>query len=143
MADVIDKILTKTLSGGLDLEIKQRESDLRTVRKNYGVNKIIQSKNSFSNPVENTLSKLDADKYLDMLIKLRDCVYSCMNKYDDEHKSVFYARYRNKLKWTAIEYSFHINERTGGRWKNDLKDNIRIKIDDTFGKEFLRDYEKY
>ncbi|MBS0950563.1 DUF722 domain-containing protein [Weissella minor] len=123
MADRYDKILEKFFTGGLDLEIKMREQELRHPQseadENIGGGRA-QNKRSYS--VENTMIKIDSDDKLNELKRQRDVIEACMGLCNDEHKEVFYEHYRNRMSWTNIAQVHHIDESTARRWRDELKD---------------------
>lgn len=125
MADRLDKLLTDYFTGRLDILIKQREQDLRNPKRPEDLNKDIKAANSYSNVVENILMKLEDDDTLQQLENLRGQIKALVDMFDDQHKQVYFARYRNRLSWKSIEWAYHIDKRTGQRWCNELKDLIK------------------
>lgn len=125
MADKIDRLLTGYFTGGLDILIKQRERDLRNPEKEADLNSDIRSSNSYSNVVERILMKLEYDEQMNTLKDIRDRIGVLVDMFDDQHKQVYFARYRNKLSWESIQWTYHIDKRTGQRWCNELKDLIK------------------
>ncbi|KRN75656.1 hypothetical protein IV73_GL000148 [Weissella kandleri] len=121
MADKLDKLLTDYFTGRLDILIKQREQELRNPKRPEDLNKDIKAANSYSNAVENILMKLEDDDTLQQLENLRGQIKALVDMFDDQHKQVYFARYRNKLSWKTIEWTYFVDERTGRRWCNELK----------------------
>ncbi|EJF33737.1 hypothetical protein JC2156_05510 [Weissella koreensis KCTC 3621] len=124
MADKIDRLLTDYFTGRLDILIKQREQDLRIPEKELDLNSDIRAVNSYSNVVERILMKLEDDDQMNTLKDIRDRIGVLVDMFDDQHKNVYFARYRNKLSWKSIEWTYFVDERTGRRWCNELKDLI-------------------
>lgn len=126
VADKYDKILEKYFTGGLDIEIKMREQELRhpsvEVDENVGGGRA-QNKRSYS--VENIMVKIESDVRLKELTELRDKLKACVNMFNEEQKEVFYLWYRNRASQILIENTKHITDRTLRRWKQDLKESCR------------------
>lgn len=126
MADKYDKVLEKYFTGGLDLEIKMREQELRNPQQELDEN-IGGGRAQFkqSNSVENIMMKIESDEYLNELKELRIALKTCVHSFDEEHRKVFYERYRNRMSWELIAQQHHADERTVRRWKDDLKETCR------------------
>lgn len=124
MADKIDKLLSDYFTGRLDILIKQREQDLRNPVKLDDLNKDIRAANSYSNVVERILMKLEDDELMTSLKDIRDRISVLVDMFDDQHKQVYFARYRNKLSWKVIEWTYFVDERTGRRWCRELKNTF-------------------
>ena len=124
MADNIDRLLADYFTGRLDILIKQREQDLRNPEKESDLNSDIRAANSYSNVVERILIRLEDDVQMNTLKDIRDRISVLIDMFDDQHKRVYFARYRNKLSWKVIEWTYFVDERTGRRWCNELKDLI-------------------
>ncbi|WP_419154106.1 DUF722 domain-containing protein [Weissella viridescens] len=126
MADKYDKILEKYFTGGLDIEIKTREQELRhpsvEVDENVGGGRA-QNKRSYS--VENTMVKIESDEHLNELRELNKCLKTCVGSFDEEHREVFYQRYRNRMSWEQIAQINFTDERTLRRWRDDLKETCK------------------
>lgn len=126
MADRYDNILEKFFTGGLDLEIKIREQELRHPQQepdeNIGGGRAQYKR---SNAVESTMMKIEADIKLNELNRLKSAIKACVDMFDDEHKAVFYQWYRNKMTWQQIADIHHIDVSSGRRWRDELKQICR------------------
>ncbi len=122
MADRYDKVLEKFFTGGLDLEIKMREQELRHPQQdsdeNIGGGRA-QNKRSYS--VENAMMKIESDDTLNKLKQLKSAIQVCVDLTKDEHREVFYQHYRNRLSWDTIAQIHHADRSTVIRWRDDLK----------------------
>ncbi|MBM7617272.1 RinA family phage transcriptional activator [Weissella uvarum] len=122
MADRYDKLLEKYFTGGLDLEIKIREQELRhpqmEVDENIGGGRA-QNKRSYN--VENTMARIESDEYLNELKRQKSKLQACVDMFDGEKKAVFYQHYRNRLNWELIGNLNNIGRRTAIRWRDELK----------------------
>lgn len=122
MADRIDKLLERYFTGGLDLEIKMREHELRQNNskkdENIGGGR---AQNKYSNAFENTLVRIEQDEKLNALQEQRAKIKACVDTFDREHKEVFNQRYRNRMGWEVIAQLHYVDERTPRRWRDALK----------------------
>lgn len=122
MADRIDKLLERYFTGGLDLEIKMREHELRQNNskkdENIGGGR---AQNKYSNVFENTLVRIEQDEKLNALQEQRAKIKACVDTFDREHKEVFNQRYRNRMGWEMIAQLHYVDERTPRRWRDALK----------------------
>lgn len=125
MADKYDKLLKSYFTGELDILYSQRISDLLEPHMEEDVNSDIRSSNSNRKPVEFRMIKLEEDELLNSLDDIREKVKALVNMFDDQHKQIYFARYRNKLSWKSIEWTYFVDKRTGQRWCNELKDLIK------------------
>lgn len=125
MADKYDMLLRSYFTGELDILYSQRISDLLEPHMEEDVNSDIRSSNSNRKPVEFRMIKLEEDELLNSLDDTREKVKALVNMFDDLHKKIYFARYRNKLSWKAIEWTYPVDKRTGQRWCNELKDLIK------------------
>lgn len=119
-----DELLKKYFTGYLDLEIKQKEMQLRHLwasDENMGGGRA-QNKFSyaFSDPVahedekEAMLNELLAD-----LIDLKQLITDWVSTFNDEFKQILVLRYRESRTWTQISIEMNLSEKTvrraGGR----------------------------
>ncbi|MHA7612154.1 DUF722 domain-containing protein [Weissella viridescens] len=122
MADRIDKLLERYFTGGLDLEIKMREHELRQNNskkdENIGGGR---AQNKYSNVFENTLVRIEQDEKLNALQEQWAKIKACVDTFDREHKEVFNQRYRNRMGWEMIAQLHYVDERTPRRWRDALK----------------------
>ncbi|MBM7617314.1 RinA family phage transcriptional activator [Weissella uvarum] len=126
MADQYDKVLTQYFTGGLDIAIKEREQELRLIKSarddNFGGGK---AQNKYFNVVENTMDKLENDRYLAEMKRQRDIIRGCVEQFDREHQEVFYQWYRNRMGWELIAQLHHADRSTVLRWRDKLKKACR------------------
>ena len=125
MADKYDKLLIDYFTGGLVLRFNQRMNDLLAPITREDVNSDIRASNTNNKAVESRMIMIEEDKILKSLNDTWEKVKVLVDMFDDQHKEIYFARYRNKLSWRSIEWTYHIDKRTGQRWCNELKDLIK------------------
>lgn len=125
MADKYDKILEKYFNGGLDIEIKMREQELRhpevEVDENIGGGRA-QNKRSYS--VENTMMKIESDVRLNKLTEQRMAIIESINTFDQEHREILSQHYRQRISWDQIALIHHTDRSTVIRWRDEFKDHL-------------------
>lgn len=125
MADKYDRVLERYFTGGLDLEIKMREQELRhpltEIDENVGGGRA-QYKQSYS--VENTMIKLETDVKLNRLTEQRVAIIDAINTFDHEHREVLSQHYRQRISWDQIALIHHTDRRTVIRWRDEFKDYL-------------------
>lgn len=125
MADKCDKILEKFFTGGLDLEIKMREQELRhpqtEVDENIGGGRA-QNRRSYS--VENAMIKIESDETLNKLKEQRRAILETIDTFDQEHNEAVSQHYRQRISWEMIARLHFTDKRTVMRWRNEFKDHL-------------------
>ncbi|WP_057787115.1 DUF722 domain-containing protein [Weissella minor] len=125
MADKYDKMLEKFFTGGLDLEIKMREEELRhpqlAIDENIGGSRA-QNKRSYS--VENTMVKIESDETLNKLKEQRRAIVETIKTFDREHNEVVSQHYRQRISWDMIATLHFTDRRTVIRWRDEFKDYL-------------------
>lgn len=125
MADKYDKVLEKYFTGGLDIEIKTREQELRNPQteldENMGGGR---AKNKRSYSVENIMIKIESDVKLKQLMEQRMAIIEAINTFDQEHREVLSQHYRQRITWEQIALTHHTDRSTVIRWRDEFKDYL-------------------
>lgn len=125
MADKCDKILEKFFTGGLDLEIKMREQELRhpqtEVDENIGGGRA-QNKRAYS--VESTMMKIESDETLNKLNGQRALIEMILDTFLPERREVLSQHYRQRISWEMIARLHFTDKRTVMRWRDEFKDHL-------------------
>lgn len=125
MADRYDKLLEKYFTGGLDLEIKMREQELRhpqqELDENVGGGRA-RNKRSYS--VESMMMKIESDETLNKLKEQRRAIVETINTFDQEHNEVVSQHYRQRISWDMIATLHFTDRRTVIRWRDEFKDYL-------------------
>lgn len=128
MADKLDEYLREYHTGGLDLLIKQRKEDLKfhdEPDENIGGGR---AQNSKTNRVELEMIVAEEDELICEWETRKQAIKVCLQSFTDIQKQVFNLRYRQRASWATVDVMVEVPKRTGIRWCNELKDELKKYI---------------
>ncbi|MDI6614719.1 DUF722 domain-containing protein [Leuconostoc suionicum] len=126
MADKTDELLINYYSGVIDMKILLRRSELQWQPHdddNIGGGRAI---NKVTRPLDDLMSKYEADSILHELTKQRDAIKRLETTFSEETRQIVQMHYdrRERLSWVVISLRMNLSERTCRTYQKTFKDSV-------------------